>query len=319
MGAAGSVSKSRYHLTTEDIIKESGPDINLAQKYILVTGATNGLGLETSRALACAGAKVYLMGRDEAKLQGVMTNINNELQQKRPTGSVQSVVCDLNSLASIKQFAQKFTREKQPLNLLILNAGLMNFNHDKTVDGLEQMIGVNHIGHAYLTQLLMPILIANAPSRVVILSSDLQSGPPLNYEMLDRWNSNAKDAKKGWSMLNGYQQSKLANVLFARALTSRYNDKQITAYSVHPGVINTNLGAAIPLAGFMKLFIKKKTVSEGAATTVYCALKPDLENETGRYFADSTVTNIADKWTNEDLNTFWDWTEKVIQERTANL
>jgi dehydrogenase/reductase SDR family protein 12 len=142
MGAAGAVSKARYHLTTEDIIKECGRDSDIAHKHILVTGATSGIGLETARALACAGAEVYLMGRDEAKLQGVFQNINNELQQKRSTGSIQSVVCDLNSLTSIKQFAQKFTRENKPLNLLILNAGLMNYNYEQTIDGLEQMIGV---------------------------------------------------------------------------------------------------------------------------------------------------------------------------------
>lgn len=134
------------------------------------------------------------------------------------------------------------------------------------------MIGVNHIGHAYLTKLLMPILITNAPSRIVVLSSDLQAGPPLNYQMLDRWNSTEKDATKGWSMLRGYQQSKLANVLFARALASRYGDKQITAYSVHPGVIKTNLGAGIPLLNLAKTFMKTKSITQGAATTLYCTL-----------------------------------------------
>ena len=309
---------SRFHLTAQDIVSECDPNVGISQKHILVTGATAGLGLETSRVLACAGAKVYLMGRDEGKVQSVIQNINHELQEIRSTGSVKGVICDLNSAASIKQFAQSFVRENKPLNTLILNAGLMNFHHAKTVDGLEQMIGVNHIGHAYLTKLLMPMLILNAPSRVVVLSSDLQSGPPLDYRMLDRWNSAEKDEKKGWSMLRGYQQSKVANVLFARALAARYAEKQITAYSVHPGVINTNLGADIPLQGFIKLFIRKKTIPEGAATTVYCALKPGLEKESGRYFADSTVNSVADKWKNEDLETFWNWTENVIQERLAN-
>jgi NAD(P)-dependent dehydrogenase (short-subunit alcohol dehydrogenase family) len=120
-------------------------------------------------------------------------------------------------------------------------------------------------------------------------------------------------------MMRGNQQSKLANVLFARALASRYHDKQITAYSLHPGVIKTNLDADIPLSSLMGVFIKGKTISEGAVTTVYCTIKSGLENESGRYFSDSTVTDIADKWTNEDLNPFCDWIEKIIRERTANL
>jgi dehydrogenase/reductase SDR family protein 13 len=120
-------------------------------------------------------------------------------------------------------------------------------------------------------------------------------------------------------MMRSYQQSKLANVLFARALAKRYKDKQITAYSLHPGVIATNLSAKIPLASFFTALIKTKTVAQGAATTVYCAVKPGLENESGRYFDNSTVTNLADKWTDTDINTLWDWTEKVIRERTINF
>ncbi|CAF1141119.1 unnamed protein product [Didymodactylos carnosus] len=180
--------------------------------------------------LACAGAKVYLMGRDEAKLQGVLQNINYELQEKKSNGSLEGVICDINSLSSIKKIAQKFREENKPLNVLILKTGLMNFNYDKTIDGLELIIGVNHI--------------------------DLQTGPPLNYKMLDDWNSDKKDAKKGWSMMSGYQQSQLANVLFARALTSTYGNKQITAYSVHYSIIKTNLGADILLINGYKLNVK---------------------------------------------------------------
>jgi NAD(P)-dependent dehydrogenase (short-subunit alcohol dehydrogenase family) len=180
-------------------------------------------------------------------------------------------------------------------------------------------MGVNHIAQAYLTQLLMPKLIASAPSRVVIVSAKLHAGPPIDYQTLDTMSSQASNAKKGWGIIRSYQQSKLANVLYARALTSRYADKQVTAYSLHPGVIDTNLAADVPLTGLFKMLFKKKTLAEGAATTVFCALKSGLENNSGQYFDDSSVTNEAEKWTNDDVTTFWEWTEKVIQERTANL
>ena len=189
-------SRSRFHLTTQDVINECCQNSQIIQKYILVTGATSGIGLETGRALACAGAKVYLMGRDEVKLQDVIQNINNELQEKRSTGTVHGVICDLDSLVSVKQCAQKFIRENLSLNILILNAGIINLNYTRTVDGLEQLIGVNHIAQAYLTQLLMPTLIANAPSRIVIVSSGLHVGISLNYQALDHMNSTEKDAKK---------------------------------------------------------------------------------------------------------------------------
>ncbi|CAF1256751.1 unnamed protein product [Rotaria sordida] len=319
MGSNGSRSASRHNMTAQDIVNECGENSNAKNLHILVTGATSGIGIETSRILALAGAKVYLMGRSETKLQQVLENINKELQEKSSNGSIQGVICDLNSLLSIKQFAEKFTQENTPLNILILNAGIFNYNFAQTVDGLEQVMGVNHIGHAYLTQLLMPTLIANAPSRIFIVSSEYHAGPSLNYQALDHMNSTGNDAKKDWGIVRSYQQSKLANLLFARAVASRYNDKQITAYSLHPGLIDTNLTSSIPLASVAKLFICNKTVEQGAATTVYCALKSGLEKESGRYFNDSSVTNLADKWTDNDINTFWEWTEKVIRERTANL
>ncbi|CAF1094118.1 unnamed protein product [Rotaria magnacalcarata] len=312
-------TNTRFSMTGQDIVKECGDNSQIKNLHILVTGATSGIGIETGRILALAGANVYLMGRSETKLNEVRENISKELQQKSSTGTVNGAICDLNSLASIKQFAEKFIRDKSPLNILILNAGVLNFNFAQTVDGLEQVIGVNHIGHAYLTQLLMPVLIANAPSRIVIVSSEIHAGPPLNYQALEHMSSTADNAKKGWGMISSYQQSKLANILFARAIASRYKDKQVTAYSLHPGVIDTNLTSSIPLSKLLTIFYKKKTPEQGAATTVYCALKPGLENEAGRYFNDSTVTNLADKWTDEDINTCWEWTEKVIRERTANL
>ncbi|CAF3691245.1 unnamed protein product [Rotaria sp. Silwood1] len=314
------LNNSRFRMTAQDIVNECSDNSAVSQLHILVTGATSGIGLETGRVLARAGAKVYLMGRDEAKLQGVIQNINNELQQQSSGGSVKGVICDLNSLTSIKRFAQQFLEENIPLNILILNAGIFNFNFAQTVDGLEQVIGVNHFGHAYLTQLLMPTLINNAPSRIVIVSSKFHAGPPLNYQAFAHMSNIGNKSKSGWGMISSYQQSKLANVLFARALASRYKDKQVTAYSLHPGLIDTNLTSNIPLASVAKILLpNKKSIAQGAATTVYCALKPGLENETGRYFDDSTVTNVADKWTDNDINTFWEWTEKVIEERTAKL
>ena len=93
----------------------------------------------------------------------------------------------------------------------------------------------------------------------------------------------------------------------------------MTAYSLHPGVIDTNLAADIPVAELFKMFFKKKTVAKGVATTIYCTLKPGLENESGCYFDNSAVNDLADKWADKDINTYWQWTEKVIEERTPQL
>ena len=322
MGSGSYHSVSRARMTAQEVVNECGSSSAIKQLHVLITGASAGIGIETGRVLACNGAKVYLMGRNETKLQEVVDTINNELKQQQSQtsgGFVQGGICDLNSLASIKEFAQHFLEENTPLNALILNAGIVNFNFDQTVDGLEQVMGVNHIGQAYLTQLLLPKLVASAPSRVVVVSSKSHTGPPLAYQALEHMSSTSKNAKKDWGPFTSYQQSKLANVLFSRALASRYKDKQVTAYSLHPGVIKTNLGSKVPLSGLLIRLFTDKSIEQGAATTVYCALKPGLESETGRYFDNSTVTNLAEKWGDDDVNRCWEWTEKIIRERTATL
>ena len=165
MGSSSSCTASRFHLTAQDIVKGCGAAGQLKHLHILVTGASSGIGIETGRVLASNGAKVYMMGRSEGKLNEVIQDLNQQLQQQGSTGSFQGVICDLNSLASIKRFAESFVRNNAPLNILVLNAGIINYNFAQTVDGLEQAMGVNHIGQAYLTQLLLPKLQASAPSR----------------------------------------------------------------------------------------------------------------------------------------------------------
>ena len=320
MGSNTSAGKSRFSLTGQDVVDECRSGCPIEHLHILVTGATAGIGLETGRVLACAGASVYLIGRDPSKLQGVVRNIETELKQQSTAGSVQGFLCDLNSFASIKRFAQEFLQAQKPLNRLILNAGLCNDRFTQTIDGLEQVVGVNHVGHAYLTQLLMPTLIANAPSRIVVVSSKAYAfGGKVDYQRLDRMNSQGQNASKGWGSISSYHESKLANVLFARALTSRYAAKQVTAYSLHPGVIETALLLKSKFFNYLTMLGKRKSVAQGAATTVYCTLKSGLESESGHFFDDSSVTNQATKFSDDDVNELWNWTEKVIRERAANV
>ena len=319
MGVGGSRSSPRFRLTAEDIVKECSENSSIKDRKILVTGATSGIGLETARVLAIAGAKVHVMGRSETKVKEVIDMINKQLEDNTHGGSVTPALCDLNSLQSIKSFAEKFNRVKTPLNVLVLNAGIFNGGFHQTVDGLEQVMGVNHIGHAYLTKLLMPTLIANGPSRVVLVSSKLHDGPALRYEQLERMCSNQSNAGKGWSISGSYQQSKLANLLFARAIASKYKSENVTAYSLHPGVIATNLGSTIPFSHTVMKVFGNKTIAQGAATTVYCSIAPNIECETGRYFDNSTVTNCAEKWTDADVEKFWEWTETILRNKTANL
>jgi short-subunit dehydrogenase len=123
MGSGSSRPVSRFHLTAQDVVSECVKDGTINNLSILVTGASSGIGIETSRVLAYNGAKVFMMERDKTKLQEVVNNINQELnqQQQSTDGSIQGVICDLNSLASVKQFAQEFIQENAFLNILILS------------------------------------------------------------------------------------------------------------------------------------------------------------------------------------------------------
>jgi NAD(P)-dependent dehydrogenase (short-subunit alcohol dehydrogenase family) len=166
----------------------------------------------------------------------------------------------------------------------------------------------------------MPTLIANAPSRIVVVSSTgHRLVSKIKYQQLDGMNSQEKNAGQGWGTLTSYGESKLANVLFARALASRYGAQQVTAYSLHPGVMDTALMFSSRLVKNLSILEKRKSLAQGAATTVYCTLKSGLENENGRYFDDSSVTSRADKFTDTDVDELWNWTEKVIRERTASF
>lgn len=317
MGSASSQTMSRFDLTAQRIIDECQHEIVLSKFHVLVTGATSGIGFETARVLACNGATVYAIGRTPDKVEQVVNQIRQQILERSSNGSVLGFICDLNSFSSIKQFADQFIKEDYPLNILILNAGILNIRFSQTRDGLEQVMGVNHIAHAYLTQLILPSSIKSAPSRIVIVSAKLHEGPPMNYDAFAKQSSVDQDANRSWNPLRSYQQSKLANILYTRALATLYKQQGITVYSLHPGVITTNLGGNKILASLVTIFYKKKTIEQGAATTIYCTVKPRIEVDSGRYFDNSTVTNLADKWKTDDIDRFYEWTQSVIRKHTA--
>ena len=227
-----------------------------------------------------------------------------------------------SSLASIKRFAAAYKATGMPIHVLVLNAGVAFQPYRLTVDGFDVQLGTNYIGHFYLTQLLLPTLLdtaASSPVRVVVVSSDSHSGPPLDYA---RMPSGPAD---GFSSIRAYQQSKYALLVFAHELNQRYSARGITAYSLHPGFVMTpNISGAksgwIGWALYWFAFPFALSIPQGSATTVYCAVTPGLDTEAGgagQYFRDSQVDrSVIAKVQADEFERLWQWTERLLEEQT---
>lgn len=239
----------------------------------LVTGANSGLGLQTTMALARKGARVLMAcrdaGRAEAALQRVLTEV--------PGATVELVTLDLASLSSIEAGAAQAGERTTSLDLLIDNAGVMATPRLSTADGFEMQLGTNHLGHFALTGRLLPLLLASAAPRVVVVSSGAHRIGSMHFDDLQ--------SERSYSRWGAYGQSKLANLLFARELGRRYPSLLVAA--AHPGYAATHLqnghGSAL-LAGVMKVGNAVLAQSEegGAMPSVYAATMPDVR--TGDYW-----------------------------------
>ncbi|OBX18803.1 short-chain dehydrogenase [Erythrobacter sp. QSSC1-22B] len=268
-------------------------DKDLTGRTAFITGAYSGLGHETARAMGAKGASLILSGRDESKLEAAAKTIGDETGAK-----VETLVCDLASLGSIRAAAEQALARFDHVDLLINNAGVMACPLSRTADGFELQFGTNHLGHFLLTNLLMPLLEKGENPRIVNLSS---RGHHLDSVHFDDLNYAERDYDK-WE---AYGQSKTANILFAVALEQRLSDKGIHAYAVHPGGIMTNLGRHLDeqdIANLRKRMESNaedkgmtfKTVPQGAATTCWAATAPELEDKGGLYAEDCAVADHSD-------------------------
>jgi len=226
---------------------------DLTGQVAIVTGANTGIGYHTALELARYNATVIVAARNSKKGESAVQKIQKEISEDS-SDKVIFLPLDLSSLLSVKKFAKKFKDLKLPLHVLVLNAGVMkspgsqfvgrNFTYgfETTIDGFEMHIGVNHIAHFYLTELLQDKLVNSAPSRVVSVSSLAEEGAPqpdgLRFSSWKPKNGIPVDYEDGVA----YGQSKLANIMFASELAKRLNGTGVTAYSCHPGVIMTELG-----------------------------------------------------------------------------
>uniref|UniRef100_A0A3P8SZY2 Si:dkey-23o4.6 n=1 Tax=Amphiprion percula TaxID=161767 RepID=A0A3P8SZY2_AMPPE len=263
--------------------------VRLDGKTVLITGANTGIGKETSRDMAGRGARVVMACRDLTRAEQAAEEV------RRSTGNGNVVIrhLDLASVYSVRQFAKDFLDSEDRLDILINNAGVMMCPKWLTEDGFETQLAVNHLGHFLLTNLLLPKLKSSAPSRVVNVSSIAHRGGRINFDDLFF-------SRRTYSPLESYRQSKLANVLFSRELARRLSGTGVSSFSLHPGVIRTELGRHVegwfPLLGaLLRLpsLLLMKTPWQGCQTTVFCAVTPGLEERSGRYFSDCAEKETA--------------------------
>lgn len=289
--------------------------IDASNLTAIVTGGASGIGLETVRVLALRGAHVIIGARNVEAGKAVKDEILRQTNGAR----VEVLPLDLSSMESVKKFANDFYALNVPLNILINNAGVMFCPFEISEDGLEMHFATNHVGHFLLTKLLLDKMKKTAKEtgiegRVVNLSSLAHL---ITYDEGIRL-SGIND-ESGYSDKKAYGQSKLANILHANELSRRLKEEgaNVTANSVHPGCIMTNLMRytmnLMRVFKFLTGFLWKN-VPQGAATTCYVALHPDLKGVSGKYFADCNEVNTSSVAQDKDLAMkLWDFTMRLLK------
>jgi NAD(P)-dependent dehydrogenase (short-subunit alcohol dehydrogenase family) len=244
-------------------------------KICIVTGGNTGIGKATVEGLARAGATVVLACRDLDKGSAALA----EVEARTGSRDLHLMGLDLASLASVRAFAAAFGEKLSRLDVLVENAGVSTGTRKLTADGFEMDLGVNHLGHFLLTELLLPVLQASAPSRIVVVSSSVHKQAKMDFDDLQ--------GERSWSSMRAYGQSKLANMLFVRALAKRLEGTGVVVNAVHPGVIASELAREFPAPLRLVARWFFKSTEQGARTSLYLATAEEAGRVSGKYFADA--------------------------------
>lgn len=278
--------------------------VDLSGKVAVITGVNSGLGLESMRVLAARGAHIIGLARTLDKATEACAGI---------TGKTTPLACELSDFASARDCGLAIKALGLPIDILMLNAGIMAPRELELAHGVEMQFATNHLGHFLLLQhLLEPV--KQAQGRIVILSSAAHMTSTrrgIDFDNLD--------ASMGYDAWRFYGQSKLANLMTAKALVKRLGGTGVTANAVHPGIIRTNLGrdAGGFLIRLISLFagLVEKTIPQGSATQCYVAAHEDLEGVSGEYFSDCKRASYSKHADNEALvERLWQESEKMVGE-----
>jgi NAD(P)-dependent dehydrogenase (short-subunit alcohol dehydrogenase family) len=259
---------------------------NLKGKTILITGANTGIGLETSIQLAKLGAKIILGCRNDDKATAALKHIKDSSKNDQ---IFYPISLDLGSFKSIRKFVDVIHANGEKVDILINNAGIMSCPHALTADGFEIQFGTNHLGHYLLTKLILEEKkMMKKGGRIINVSSRAHTRTD-NFEVLD----NIESPNTNLTEMTLYAQSKLANVMYTHELQRRYGEMGIVAYSLHPGVVDTELARhfnpTLQRIGKVIAPFLLKTAFEGAQTSIFAALVDPNEVPSGSYLADCVV------------------------------
>lgn len=250
---------------------------SLADKVVVITGGNAGIGKKTAEILVRRGAKVIIGCRDMNKGQKVVEEITAKLAEEDKRSNLVLFELNLASLQSVRAFAKKVQEKVTKIDVLINNAGVMACPEWKTVDGYEMQFGTNHLGHFLLTHLLIDELKSAKVARIVNVAAATHLNGSIDFDNINM--TGVYDARLA------YSRSKLANLLFTRSLAKKLEGTNVTAYSLHPGIIRTELGRHITN-------IVMQTISRGifidmdygSQTTLHCAFEEGIEKHSGHYF-----------------------------------
>ncbi len=277
----------------------------LEGKTALVTGANSGMGMATVKALSDMGATVIMLCRNEERGRKAYDQLM-ECEKRK----LDLMLCDLGSLASIKEFLCSVKEKYNRLDILVNNAGFISLDRQETEDGFERQFGVNHIGHFMLTTRLTDIM--GKGSRIVNVASGAHKTGRIHF--------NDINLHKGFNVITAYSQSKLANVLFTRELSRRLISRGITVNCCHPGAVATNIGIdrdtgfGKTITGLLKPFFQ--TPEQGARTAIYLASDDEVSNITGGYFYKCKPAKSSKQSKNIKLaRKFYRFSEKLIHDK----
>ena len=270
------------------------------RRTAIITGANSDMGKASSRMLAEKGYEVLMLVRDQIRGEAAF----RELQKEYPD-RFEMVLCDLSDSSSIREAAEIISMKYSHVDLLINNAGLITTQRELTKDGVEMQFAVNHVGHFELTMLLLPLM--HQGSRIVQVASGAHKWGKINFEDLTM--------EKSFRPFKAYGQSKLANVLFAEALSRKLIPYGVTVNSCHPGAVGTNMGVNRETGfgkGIMKLLKPFfKTPEEGADTAVFLGTEASMEKVSGKYFYNRKPVSVSRRAQDKVLSDkLWRWSEE---------
>ncbi len=259
---------------------------------ILVTGATDGIGLETAIQLARQGHALLMHGRNAARAQQALDTV----QKLVPQAELHTLHADLSDLVQVAEMANELRLRLTHLDVLINNAGVYMNQRKLIVDGLEMTLAVNHLAHFLLTLLLLPLLKKSAEARVVTVSSVAHMSGRIEFDNLN--------GERRFDAYQAYANSKLANALFAMELARR--EPWLSSNSLHPGVIDTKLlHAGFDMQGASR--------QSGALTSIYLASSPDVTGSSGKYYDDCRSSAPLATVNDEALaKKLWAWSEQAV-------